>query len=935
MNRSIEQALRGCGEGEVAAVPGLLDQVRRRMFGLAPPATSLGRYRLFEVVGAGGGGVVVRAEDPELGREVAIKLVYGKARGDEDAARRLLREARALARLSHPDIVTIYDVGRVDGDRDTALERLVGASVDGSVYLVMQWCDGGDLSQWLATGERPWSEIVDAFAAAGRGLAAAHAAGLLHRDFKPANVLLDRAGRPRVADFGLGRVGPSWTGLDPDTVLDGPTRSDAIVGTPMYMSPEQHLGDEIDPRSDQYSFCFALREALFGRIAFGSLTDLVRAKLDGLPLGEARGIPRSVALVIARGIARDPARRWPSMDAMLVALARARRPKRRAPLAFGVGAMFLLGAALGSRTTPAPCSADAPGWAAVWGEPREAIADVFARADGFGRESFAAVDERMSALGREWSDARARICAGAEPEPGIACLERQRVRAAAMVDAWRAAERDGIADALGELAKLDAPDRCVWMPERELASTDADGSLTTRIDALLAAGRIGEAATLADALDDSATPSERISAAAAFERAARYADAERELTFAVHEAEANDDAAITLRASARLVAVVGAKLHRPDEAERWGRHAWAALARVDDDGLLAAEVHESLGMFAHASGQWQRALEHFEDASYLVTTLRPDDELRRAALLASAAGARVQLGRYAEAITGFEEAIAIQRELVGDGHPGLAMTRHNLAIALSLTGNVDRARDEATRALDAWVVAYRGQHPDIALGHQTLASICRNTGDLAGSIAHAQESRRLRIALAGPDHPDTLTAELALANAYNSAGRLDEAQDLFAHVVEAHEADPTLTPNGGIAWMNLGDVQRRRGDFASARTSLRRARELLVVSHGQRHLAVALALLNLGVVAREDGSAVDAIAILDEAEPVLRDAVGSRHPRLASLWHERGQASAKLGDRAAARKDYEQAIALLDGVPHVEAERASIEQSRAALEESR
>ncbi|HWB76325.1 MAG TPA: serine/threonine-protein kinase, partial [Nannocystaceae bacterium] len=363
MDRSIEQALRGCGEGEVVAAPGLLDQVRRRMFGLAPPTTSLGRYRLFEVVGAGGGGVVVRAEDPQLGREVAIKLVYEKARGDDDAARRLLREARALARLSHPDIVTIYDVGRVDGDRDTALERLVGASVDGSVYLVMQWCDGGDLSQWLGKGERSWIEIVDAFVAAARGLAAAHAAGLLHRDFKPANVLLDRAGRPRVADFGLGRVEQSWTGGDHDALLDARTRTDMVVGTPMYMSPEQHLGDAIDARSDQYSFCFALREALFGSISFASLTDLVRAKIYGLPPVEARGVPRSIARVIARGLARDPARRWPSMTALLAALARARRPPRRGPLVLVLGGVALLGAALGPRATPAADRRDEPGTA--------------------------------------------------------------------------------------------------------------------------------------------------------------------------------------------------------------------------------------------------------------------------------------------------------------------------------------------------------------------------------------------------------------------------------------------------------------------------------------------------------------------------------------------------------------------------------------------
>ncbi|HET6583683.1 MAG TPA: serine/threonine-protein kinase, partial [Nannocystaceae bacterium] len=289
MERSVEQALRACGSAVPASAIGLLDEVRARLFGTTPRRARLGRYEILGRVGAGGGGVVLRAFDPRLQRDVAIKVVH--AHGGEPAQVRLLREARALARISHPNVVALFDVGRVDTARDTELARFAGTAVDGSVYLVMEWLDGGDLAAWLAARPRPWPEIVRAFVAAGRGLEAAHAAGVLHRDFKPQNVVLGRHGARvdaclRVADFGLTRPrDPSSSEIVADD-LDQPfgiTRPDTVMGTPIYMAPEQHVGGTIDERTDQYAFCTALHEALAGPRAYESLTALVAAKLAGPP----------------------------------------------------------------------------------------------------------------------------------------------------------------------------------------------------------------------------------------------------------------------------------------------------------------------------------------------------------------------------------------------------------------------------------------------------------------------------------------------------------------------------------------------------------------------------------------------------------------------------------------------------------------------------
>ncbi len=288
-----------------AAVPGTLAEGSGHGGGAAAgrapgPGDLVGHFVLRERLGEGGMGVVYAAEDADLGRRVAVKLV----RDESPALRaRLLREAQAMARVSHPNIVRVHEIGGV-GD---------------GLFIAMELIDGVTLSRWLAT-RRPWREVVAMFAAVGAGLAAVHAAGLVHRDFKPDNVLVDRAGHPRVADFGLARIDPDSASRSP---MAAPlTRTGAMMGTPGFMAPEQQFGSDVDARADQYSYCVALRAAL------GADWDAV---------------PRGLRAVIARGLTYDPSERFPSMVALLDAQAAAVRP-RRLGVALVVGATMLLGA---------------------------------------------------------------------------------------------------------------------------------------------------------------------------------------------------------------------------------------------------------------------------------------------------------------------------------------------------------------------------------------------------------------------------------------------------------------------------------------------------------------------------------------------------------------------------------------------------------------
>jgi serine/threonine protein kinase len=306
----------------------------------------IARYIVMRQLGHGGMGIVYGAIDPELGRRVAIKLVRSTA-GQHYGAR-LRREALALARLDHPNIVSIYDIGVTRRGTFVAMEYVRGLSV----------------RKWLRESPRPWQEILRVFVEAGRGLAAAHAAGLVHRDFKPSNVMITREGRAKVLDFGLARGTPSddpWLCSGAESLLcRRMTKADTIVGTTGYMSPEQLLGSEVGPLSDQFSFSVALFEALHGERPWDGKDpiDQARAYTQGrrTAVKPRRDVPAAVRATIERGMSLQPSDRFPSMLALLEALTTP--PRRRLRTVLSV--LALLGTAWVGASLGAWARADPP-----------------------------------------------------------------------------------------------------------------------------------------------------------------------------------------------------------------------------------------------------------------------------------------------------------------------------------------------------------------------------------------------------------------------------------------------------------------------------------------------------------------------------------------------------------------------------------------------
>jgi len=288
----------------------------------APAARQVGRYVLRQHLGAGGMGAVYKAYDPQLDRVLAVKLLHSEPADADQLERqstRFMREAQAMAKLSHHNVVVVHDVGLADGQ----------------VFIAMEYVDGMTLRDWLAHVPRDWRQVVDVFIQAGRGLEAAHHKGLVHRDFKPSNVLVGRDGRVRVADFGLARVmlgkdvwasrSESLVPLSP-LALDSPvTAEGAVIGTPAYMAPEQFLGEAVEARTDQYSFCLALHEALFAerpRLINPLSGAVLEARIKGPDFPRlSTPAPPWLRDVIARGLGARPQDRHPSMDGLLAALA--------------------------------------------------------------------------------------------------------------------------------------------------------------------------------------------------------------------------------------------------------------------------------------------------------------------------------------------------------------------------------------------------------------------------------------------------------------------------------------------------------------------------------------------------------------------------------------------------------------------------------------
>ncbi|MEM6990769.1 MAG: serine/threonine-protein kinase, partial [Myxococcota bacterium] len=370
------------GESTEATQAVAVDSAVAPTHALETVGTKIGRYVVLGAAGQGGMGLVLRAYDAKLQREVALKVVRTE-RITPDARARMIREARAMAQLSHPNVIAIYDVEEMDR---------------AGVVVAMEYVPGQTLREWIE-GDHPWTEIVARFVAAGRGVEAAHRAGILHRDFKPANVLLGDDDRVRVMDFGLARSeqllsddeasdpdperASSLEHDDPAALARELTQAGLVLGTPLYMAPEQHTGGQLTAATDQYAFCVSLWQGLAGTVPFaGKGVELLDRKLAGEPVfPKHRRAPAALIRALQRGLEPGPADRFPTMAALpdAISIDPAAKRSRRLIVASIAAVVAGVGAAATMATSqPRPCTRAEQSLGDVWSAARrEATAKAF------------------------------------------------------------------------------------------------------------------------------------------------------------------------------------------------------------------------------------------------------------------------------------------------------------------------------------------------------------------------------------------------------------------------------------------------------------------------------------------------------------------------------------------------------------------------------
>ena len=863
-------------EAERAAttVPETLDDRDR-------PGGLVGRFLLASVLGTGGMGVVFTAHDPLLDRRIALKLIRGRGAGAEA---RLLREAQAMARLAHPNVVTVHEAGLVDG----------------SVFLAMELVDGSDLRAWLAPG-RPWRQIVAVFVAAGRGLAAAHAAGLVHRDFKPANVFVDRGGAVKVGDFGLvGGAGEA---------------SDAVIGTPAYMAPEQASGLPIDARADQYAFCKSLAEALGDR---------------------AR--PRWLARALARGLRAEPAARHPSMTALCDRLEHA--PARRRRIVVGVGALVALvgSAALAWRLPARAPSCDDAGdraalqLAGIWDAPRAAIVRVHLAAvdPGGGAARFAAAAPLFESYARQWRAIHVDVCRANRVEVRqsdslydlrMRCLDRRRGeladRTAALAEAGdpRAVDRALVAaHQLGALSacsdaealqaarpppddpvqrrEAEAIEQALATVERDVRRGHVEGVEARSVPLVERARTLHHAPTLAHVLQA------RAKALLDAHQVAPGLEVLRELTEVA--AEAHDDATAVwawsqlLRAMSLDLGQVAQAVTLLPAARAALRHAGnidelrVEFLRGEADVLYAAQRTAE----AHARLAEARALLERQGAGPSSSPRTP----RLASLYFQEARFHGMSGELAAARTAADHAIALDTAAYGADHPEVGADMGMLADVLRFDGkNLEAiaAYREVIRIRDARL----GDSPVVSKSLISMSSALINLRRAAEALPLLDRAIRILGATHAWDS-ELGSALMVRGNALSQLRRRAEAERAFGEAIATFDRVGGEQTDLPTTLYNRGELYAGTERCAVALADYQRAAELYARERGAQHPMLIWPLAGLGKCLVELGRFREALVPIDRA--LALPAHGDQGALLALTRYYRGRALYESGrDRRA------------------------------------
>ena len=863
----------------------------------AHPGDRIDRYAVFEPLGVGGMGVVYRAYDPRLDRKIAIKLLRPGLCDDKNRER-MQREAKMLAKLAHPNVVAVHDA-------NTWSDR---------VYIAMELVDGVTLREWLGEQTRSWQEIVDVLVQSGEGLASAHAAGLVHRDFKPHNVLIGRDGRARVSDFGLAELGtPSERTDTIDATADtiSLTATGAVIGTPAYMAPEQLAGGTVDASSDQFSFCVTAYEALLGERPFvaSSLAELRARFASGKPPEVPRTrVPRRVLAVLLRGLAIAPAERFASMRELVAALRRARGRTYR--FAFAAAALVVLAGVAGfvwSRSASEPSAeqrcetAAATAAASLWNAPRrvELVRAFGVLGVGYAHDLEQAAASRFASYANEWQAAYVDACrathVSAAQTPAmldlrVACLDDKRRHLDALVSrlsyvdkAQLGAVPDAIAGLpdLQECADLNALSTRAPSPAHGAQAAEYD-RLADELEAINVSRDLGDykgalaqaerAEPKVDALGHKSLQAKyRYIRGELLDHAGRGEEAAPLLEDAVMLAEAARDQETKITALVRLYIIAGARLDKPG-AERWSRLADAAIAAGPARDYLRAYLLMAQGMYAYQIDDMPAAATKFEQG--LAIARQDPHSTLTLGLLQNLASVYYMQERDAEAKKLWDESLAYAKQHYGPQHPSLGLVLGNVAMLEASSGDAKAADAHFEQAIAIQEAALGKTHPQVGKTHKHYAiELAKQADHAADAERHFKTSIDVLAAAYPNGHPDVTEASVDYAMFATDRHDFRTALALYERALandlkQRKPDDPALFE----LVHGLGAAHLELGEHGQAIPLLERALGLRLQLESAPVLSLALIERDLARAYAETGKRADARTLATRAVGRLRSA---------------------------------------------------------------
>jgi len=911
----LQRELAPAEAGSVEEHFGTCDDCRHLVFALAvegtqPPAErgpavaigeAIDRFTIEERLAAGGMGVVYRAHDPTLRRDVALKLVHlGSSLAQADAQERLLREAQGLARLDHPNVVTVYEAGTHGRE----------------VFIAMELVDGVSLDRWLADAPRDRRAIAAMLEQAGRGLAAAHAAGLVHRDFKPANVMVGTDGRVKVVDFGLARALVELAshasgaapvldaGSAPDDLRARLTLTGALVGTPAYCAPEQLVGEQVDIRSDVFSFCVTFCEAVSGKRPFTAPTagDLVRRMKD--PPDLPATLPKRLLALLRRGLAVDPLQRLPSLAPILEELAR--RPRRKLPPLIAGG--VVLAAAipltlLALRDAGDPCGGSRAEIAGTWSLARRAQIEhaILGTQLPFAGDTWQRVEASLDAYATRWTGMHTETCRATAVhhtqssellDRRMACLAGARSQLDASIATLTEVDRTRVRSAQRVVEGLPSLDACTATATL-LAVTPVPTGRELDVDRVRAENALASAAyragayTQAEALAQrAATEAEKVGyrplIGAAFQTLGKIqsqlqqrAQARTNFEHAVDEAAASGDAELEASALADLSDLVRHESADGQLANTFSRHAVAIVERIHGSPSLAAKVRlanaRSMLMIDNTAAKAQLALGLAELARADEAEpeghheMHVDYELVRLSFLDES-----------EAVApGLRKLLADTERYFGANHPNVAVILNELVDNATLW----EARDEA-RAYASRIAQIMAPYP----GHE---SVVRR---LDASLEPDPVKRRpileqvVRDAevLYGPTSPMVASALDDLAVNYDELGDQLGARPLIERAIQIWEGAYGSDFELLVGAYGTKVTVYERTDLATAAIAAEHAVKLSQLP-GVRDVTKFQVKLMLGELYFRQGRYADTLKIIADVRPLFAMLIEPDDPLLMTI----------------------------------------------------